>query len=89
MTLGEKIFKFRTDKNLSQGDFSDIPGVSRQSVSEWENDVAIPDPDKIIKLAEVFGITIDELVKGDFTVSSKTEGPQTTVTTKNESAFPP
>lgn len=89
MTLGEKIFKFRTDKNLSQGDLSDILGVSRQSVSKWENDVAIPDLDKIIKLAEVFGITIDELVKGDFAVSSKTEEPQTTVTTKNESAFPP
>ena len=89
MTLGEKIFRFRTDKNLSQGDLSDILGVSRQSVSKWENDAAIPDLDKIIKLAEVFGITIDELVKGDFTVSSKPEGPKSTVTTKNESTFPP
>lgn len=89
MTIGEKIYKLRTEKNLSQGELSELLEVSRQSVSKWENGAATPDLDKIIKLSEVFGITIDELIKGDFTVSSKTEGSQTTVTTKNESTFPP
>ncbi len=89
MTLGEKIYKFRTDKNLSQGDLSDMLGVSRQSVSKWENDAAIPDLDKIIKLAEVFGTSIDELVKDNAATLPKTEEPQTTVIIKKESAFPP
>lgn len=88
MTLGEKIFKFRTDKNLSQGDLSDILGVSRQSVSKWENDVAIPDLDKIIKLAEVFGITIDELVKNE-EVSAPSEQKTPEIIIKKESSFPP
>ena len=89
MTLGEKIYKFRTDKNLSQGDLSDMLGVSRQSVSKWENDAATPDLDKIIKLAEVFGTSIDELVKDNAATLPKTEEPQTTVIIKKESAFPP
>ena len=89
MTLGEKIYKFRTDKNLSQGDLSDMLGVSRQSVSKWENDAATPDLDKIIQLAEVFGTSIDELVKDNAATLPKTEEPQTTVIIKKESAFPP
>lgn len=65
MTLGEKIYKNRTRLDLSQGDLADMLEVSRQSVSKWENDAAVPDLDKIIKLSEIFGMTIDELVKGE------------------------
>ena len=88
MTLGQKIYKLRSEKNLSQGDISDLLGVSRQSVSKWENDGAIPDLDKIIKLAEIFGVTIDELVKGK-SVSSPEEAKNETIIIKKESNFPP
>lgn len=87
MTLGEKIYKLRTDKNLSQGDLAEKLEVSRQSVSKWENGAAIPDLDKIIKLAEVFEITIDDLVKGE-NVSLHEEKPLE-MPMKKESAFPP
>lgn len=87
MTLGEKIYKLRTDKNLSQGDLAEKLEVSRQSVSKWENGAAIPDLDKIIKLAEVFGITIDDLVKGE-NISLHEEKPLETPM-KKESGFPP
>lgn len=63
MTIGEKIYKFRTEQNLSQGRLSEMLDVSRQSVSKWENNAAVPDLDKIIKLSEIFGVTVDELVK--------------------------
>ena len=62
MNLGEKIYELRTAKNLSQGDVADALDVSRQSVSKWENNSAVPDLDKIIKLAELFGVSLDELV---------------------------
>lgn len=87
MTLGEKIYKLRTDRNLSQGDLAEKLEVSRQSVSKWENGAATPDLDKIIKLAEVFEITIDDLVKGE-NVSLHEEKPLE-MPMKKESAFPP
>lgn len=62
MNLGEKIYELRTLKNLSQGDVADALNVSRQSVSKWENNSAVPDLDKIIKLAELFQVSLDELV---------------------------
>lgn len=65
MTLGENIVRLRTNKNWSQSDLADELGVSRQSVSKWETDASIPELDKLIKLSELFGITLDELVNGD------------------------
>ena len=61
MNLGENIYKFRTQKNLSQGDLANALDVSRQSVSKWENGAAVPELDKLIKMADLFGITLDEL----------------------------
>lgn len=61
MNIGEKIYKLRTEKNLSQGDLADRLDVSRQSVSKWENDTAVPDLDKLIKLCDIFEISLDEL----------------------------
>lgn len=63
MSLGEKIYTFRTKMNLSQGDLADMLNVSRQSISKWETNTSVPDLDKIIKLSEIFNVTIDELVK--------------------------
>lgn len=71
MNLGEKIYKLRTKQNLSQGDVADALDVSRQSVSKWENNSAVPDLDKIIKLAELFGVSLDELVLNKSTCEAK------------------
>ena len=65
MNLGENIYRFRTEKNLSQGDLADALNVSRQSVSKWENNSAVPELDKLVKLSSLFGITLDELVNGE------------------------
>ncbi|MBR5247439.1 MAG: helix-turn-helix transcriptional regulator [Lachnospiraceae bacterium] len=65
MRLGETIYKLRTEKNLSQGDLAQMLDVSRQSISKWENNSAVPDLEKIIKLSEIFKVSLDELVKGE------------------------
>ena len=62
MTLGENIYKLRTGKKLSQEDFAAAMEVSRQSVSKWENDMAVPELEKLIKMARLFEISLDELV---------------------------
>lgn len=61
MTLGQHIYTLRSEKHLSQGELSDLLGVSRQSVSKWENDTAVPDLDKLIRLCDIFSVSLDEL----------------------------
>ena len=65
MDLGERLYQLRKARNLSQGEVADALGVSRQSVSKWENDTSVPELDKLVKLGELFGLTLDELVKGE------------------------
>ena len=62
MSLGTTISRLRAEKKLSQGDLADALGVSRQSVSKWETDASVPELDKLIKLSQLFGVTLDELV---------------------------
>jgi len=62
MRLGETIYRLRTAVNLSQGDLADALNVSRQSVSKWENDTAVPELEKLVKMSQLFGVTLDELV---------------------------
>lgn len=61
MNLGENIYRLRTAKNMSQGDLADALDVSRQSVSKWENNSAVPELEKLIKMSQLFGVTLDEL----------------------------
>ncbi len=65
MTLSEKIYELRTQHNLSQGDLANELNVSRQSISKWENGNSTPDLEKIVKLAEIFNVSLDELIKNE------------------------
>ena len=64
MTLGQNICRLRTKQGLSQGDLADALDVSRQSISKWETDASIPELEKLLRLSELFHITLDELVTG-------------------------
>ncbi len=75
MNLGERIYTLRTKHNLSQGELSAKLDVSRQSVSKWENNSAVPELDKIIRMSEIFGVTVDEIVKEN-AQQPKEEAPQ-------------
>lgn len=65
MSLAENIYQFRTEQNMSQLDLADALEVSRQSVSKWETGTAVPELDKLVKMAKLFGVTLDELVSGE------------------------
>ena len=65
MTLGKTIHKIRTEAKLTQEQFSEIFGVSQQSVQKWERNVATPDLDKIIMISKYFDISLDALILGN------------------------
>ena len=64
MSLGERIYQLRIEKGMSQGDLADALEVSRQSISKWETNASVPELDKLVRMSEVFGVTLDELVTG-------------------------
>lgn len=65
MTLGEKIYRLRTEQGMSQEIFGETLGVSRQSVSKWETDQSVPELDKIVAISEMFAVSTDYLLKDD------------------------
>ena len=67
MTLGEKIARQRKELNYTQEQLADILGVSRQSISKWESDIAYPETDKLIELGKLFDCSMDYLLKEEIT----------------------
>lgn len=77
MTIGEKIVELRTAADISQEQLAETLGVSRQSVSKWEMDQALPQIDKVLQLAEIFDVTTDELLHDKIIIQRKTNnGPR-------------
>lgn len=83
MSLGERIRSLRTERNMSQIDLAERLKVSRQSVSKWETDGATPDLDKLVSMSQIFGLTLDALIKGSaptpdmMTADAETSNPVT------------
>lgn len=71
MELGKQIKKYRKALSLSQDALAEKIFVSRQTISNWENDKSYPDINSLILLSEVFNTSIDNLVKGDVETMKK------------------
>ena len=65
MEIGKQIRKYRMEAKLSQDELADKIYVTRQTISNWENDRNYPDIRSLVLLSSVFGISLDNLVKGD------------------------
>ena len=65
MELSKQIKKYRTETNLSQEELADKIYVSRQTISNWENEKNYPDIKSLVLMSEVFQVSLDNLVKGD------------------------
>jgi transcriptional regulator with XRE-family HTH domain len=63
MPFHEKLQKLRKEKGLSQEALAEILGVSRQAISKWESGQTYPETDKLIALSEIFGVSLDHLLK--------------------------
>lgn len=64
LTLGKRIAMLRRQKELRQEDLAQMLEVSPQAVSKWENDQTCPDISLLPRLAEILGVTVDELLSG-------------------------
>ena len=69
MTIGEKITQLRIASDISQEQLAEKMSVSRQSVSKWEMDQALPQIDKVLQLCELFDISTDELLHDKISIN--------------------
>lgn len=65
MKIGDQLKKARLDKNMTQEEVAEKIFVSRQSISNWENNKTYPDIGNVIALSDLYGISLDELLKGN------------------------
>uniref|UniRef100_UPI004057835B helix-turn-helix domain-containing protein n=1 Tax=Agathobacter sp. TaxID=2021311 RepID=UPI004057835B len=61
-TLGKRIAFFRKKYNMTQLDLANEIGITDKAVSKWERDLSMPDISVIKKMAEIFGISVEELI---------------------------
>ena len=65
MELSKRIKELRTEKGWSQETLAERAYVSRQTISNWETEKSYPDVHSLLILCDVFGVSLDELIKGD------------------------
>ena len=75
MNIADRIQSLRKSKGISQEEFADKIGVSRQSVSKWESEQSVPDIDKVIIMSDFFEVTTDYILKGIETEKQAHERP--------------
>ena len=68
MELGKQIKKHRVTAQLSQEELAERIYVSRQTISNWENDKIYPDVNSLVLLSETFQVSLDNLIKGDIDI---------------------
>ena len=68
-----RLLQYRKQHGLSQEALAEKIGVSRQAISKWERAEASPDTDNLILLADIYGVSLDELLKGENTEEEKAE----------------
>jgi transcriptional regulator with XRE-family HTH domain len=73
MEFGEKIKELRTTNQMTQEKFALRLNVTRQAVSNWENNRNLPDLEMLILISTIFHISLDELILGGSTVNNMTE----------------
>ncbi len=61
MNIGEKIIELRKSRNISQEKLSEMVGVTRQTLSNWESNITSPDLKQTKKISEIFNVSLDEL----------------------------
>lgn len=73
MKLSEKIIELRKANGMTQEELASKCNVSRQSISKWEADIALPETEKLLILGELFHVSMDVLLKDELTLSEVKE----------------
>ena len=89
MKFHEILRQRRLALGLTQEQLALMLGVSRQSVTKWEAEKSYPEMDKLLKLCQIFDVTLDDLVQGDLTTSVPTAAVQARAAVLREAAGGP
>lgn len=73
MIFADKLLLLRKQKGLSQEQLAEMLDVSRQSVSKWETQQVLPETSKIVAISNIFGVSIDQLLKDDLEIEGLSE----------------
>lgn len=73
MEFSDQIKHLRQKEGLTQGQFAQKLHVTRQAISNWENNRNLPDLAMLIEIAQVFGVSLDELILGDKKMNKMTQ----------------
>jgi transcriptional regulator with XRE-family HTH domain len=73
MDFGNQIKQIRKEKNITQEQMAQSLNITRQAVSNWENKRNLPDIEILIKIAKVYGVSLDKLILGDDNMNNMTE----------------
>ena len=73
MNMGNRIRELRLSLGMTQEELASICNVSRQSISKWEADTALPETEKLLILGETFRVSMDVLLKDELTLSEVKE----------------
>lgn len=73
MALSEKLYELRKKSGLSQEQLAEKLGVSRQAISKWESDKAVPESDTLLTISRYFHVTLDDLLKEENPISEWNE----------------
>ena len=68
MELGKRLKEYRVKSNMTQDELADKLYVSRQTISSWENDKSYPDIHSLLMMSNLFGVSLDVLIKGDIEI---------------------
>ncbi len=71
MEIGSQIRKYRNAQELSQEELAEKIYVTRQTISNWENEKSYPDIHSLLLLSSIFEISLDQLIKGDIEIMKK------------------
>ena len=70
MDIGSKIKKARSKAGLTQEKVAEALGISRQTISNWENEKSYPDIISVLKMSDLYDVSLDYLLKGEETMNS-------------------
>lgn len=73
-TFGSRISALRKEKGMTQSALAEKMGVTDKAVSKWERDLSFPDVGSLPKLAQIFELTVDELLQGTPVPKAETAG---------------
>ncbi len=73
MRIGDQLQKQRKLHDMSQNELADKLNISRQSISKWENGATLPSFSNVLAISDLFGVSLDELIRGDEELMNKFE----------------